>query len=135
VGINMPNGRAVGQEDRYLYTDSNGNATELQVCFQWNPPGTNSGAGNVMVIRGVTPDLARALDRTIDGVADSIEGRFRQQDATQNTGSNTSQQPGREWSANNTFEQGGGQQTSAQGEGDNQDENRVVLLTAHWMMD
>ncbi|HBX37176.1 MAG TPA: prepilin-type cleavage/methylation domain-containing protein [Pseudohongiella sp.] len=135
VGINMPNGRAVGQEDRFLYTDSNGNATELQICFQWNPPQTNSGAGNVMVIRGLTPDLARALDRMVDGVPDAIEGRFRQQDSSLNTGANTSQQPGREWGANNTFAQGGGQQTTADGEGDNQDENRVVLLTAHWLMD
>ncbi|WP_019701949.1 3-oxoadipate enol-lactonase [Paracidovorax oryzae] len=82
IGVRMPPGRGEGQEDRYLYQDSNGNAAELQVCFQWNPPGTASGAGNVMVLRGLTPDLARFLDQVIDGKPDSREGRFRIQGRT-----------------------------------------------------
>ncbi|BCN94316.1 prepilin-type N-terminal cleavage/methylation domain-containing protein [Thiomicrorhabdus immobilis] len=136
AGLKMPPGRAEGQEDRYLYLDTNGNPVELQVCFQWNPNGTNSGAGNVLVLRGVTPDLARTLDTMIDGKPDAIEGRFRQQDAALNTGgTNTSQQPGVEWRANSTYKVGEEATATAQGDGDNQDENRVVLLTAHWQMD
>lgn len=135
AGLKMPPGRAEGQEDRYLYLDANGNPAELQVCFQWNPNGTNSGAGNVLVLRGVTPDLARTLDQMIDGKPDALEGRFRQQDTTSNTAGGTSQQPGAEWSANSTYKVGEEASATAQGEGDNQDENRVVLLTAHWQMD
>jgi hypothetical protein len=37
VGVRMPPGRGEGHEDRYIYQDSNGNAAELQICFQWNP--------------------------------------------------------------------------------------------------
>ena len=77
VGVRLPPGRAEGHEDRYNYQDTNGNSTEIQVCYQWNPAGTASGAGNVMVIRGLTPDLARYLDQIIDGKPDSREGRFR----------------------------------------------------------
>lgn len=135
IGLRMPAGRAEGQEDRYLYLDSNGNPAEIQVCFQWNPEKTNSGAGNVMVVRGLTPDLARALDQLIDGKPDALEGRFRQQNNAQNSGNATSQQAGIEWAANNTFEQGGAGNATATGTGDNQDENRVILLTAHWLMD
>ena len=136
IGIRMPAGRAEGQEDRYLYLDSNSNPAELQICFQWNPQGTNSGAGNVMVLRGLTPDLARTLDQMIDGKPDSIEGRFRQQDnALNESESNTSQQPGVEWAANNTFKADEEVNAEAKTEGDNQDENRVILLTAHWAMD
>jgi prepilin-type N-terminal cleavage/methylation domain-containing protein len=135
AGLRMPPGRAEGQEDRYLYLDTNGNPAELQVCFQWNPNGTNSGAGNVLVLRGVTPDLARTLDQMIDGKPDALEGRFRQQDTTSNTAGATSQQPGVEWRANSTYKVGEEASATAQGEGDNQDENRVVLLTAHWQMD
>ncbi|MDR0771401.1 MAG: prepilin-type N-terminal cleavage/methylation domain-containing protein [Burkholderiales bacterium] len=135
IGIRMPPGRAEGMEDRYLYTDSNGNATELQICFQWNPPSTISGAGNVMVLRGLTPDLARYLDQLIDGKADALEGRFRQQDSRLNSQEPSSQQPGREWSANNTYSQDEAASQTASGQGSNRDEDRVVLLTAHWIMD
>ena len=79
TGIRMPPGRAEGFEDRYVYLDSNGNPQEIQVCFQWNPPASPEGAGNVMVITGLTPDLARMLDQMIDGKPDAQEGRFRLQ--------------------------------------------------------
>lgn len=135
VGIRMPAGRATGQEDRYLYTDSNGNATEIQICFQWNPPRTNSGAGNVMVIRGLTPDLARALDSIIDGAADAREGRFREQDMTLNTNNTPGESRSREWGANNSYAQGTTGGTTPGGVGNAQNEDRVILLTAHWLMD
>lgn len=136
VGIRMPPGRGEGREDRYLFQDSNGNAVELQVCFQWNPPGTISGAGNVMVLRGLTPDLARFLDQVIDGKPDALEGRFRQQNNANNNNEASSQQPGHEWLGNNTIAQAEGVAnpvgTTA---GRNRDEDRVQLLTAHWVMD
>ncbi len=140
IGLRMPAGRAEGQEDRYLYLDSNGNPAEIQICFQWNPDKTVSGSGNVMVIRGLTPDLARTLDQLVDGKPDALEGRFRQQNSNTNAGGNlTKQQPGYQWEANNTYDQDGAGQGSgtpaATTEGDNQDENRVILVTAHWVMD
>jgi prepilin-type N-terminal cleavage/methylation domain-containing protein len=135
IGIRMPTGRGEGQEDRYVYNDSNGNSVELQICFQWNPPGTISGAGNVMVLRGLTPDLARYLDQIVDGKADALEGRFRQQDARNNAVEVSSQQPGQEWSANNTFGQEESAKQAADAIGGNRDEDRVVLLTAQWIMD
>lgn len=134
VGIRMPAGRAEGAEDRYAYKDNNGNPVELQVCFQWNPEGTISGAGNVMVIRGLTPDLARKLDQMIDGKADSYEGRFRQQNANHNALERSRQIPGFEWSANNTYTRRDSNASSFGG-GSAGDEDRVVLLTAHWIMD
>lgn len=73
LGVRMPPGRAEGFEDRYAYLDSNGNPQELQVCFQWNAPGNAANAGNVMMITGLTPDLARALDQMIDGQADAVK--------------------------------------------------------------
>jgi len=79
LGVQLPSGRAEGQEDRYVYLDTNGNPQELQVCFQWNPPETLSGGGNVMVLKGLTPDLARMLDATIDGRINAVAGAFREQ--------------------------------------------------------
>ena len=135
VGVRMPAGRAEGYEDRYVYNDSNGNAVELQVCFQWNRASTISGAGNVMVLRGLTPDLARKLDQLIDGKPDALEGRFRQQDARFNSAGTLANKPGYEWGANNTY---GWKQTltpTARGEGNRRDEDQVVLVSAHWLMD
>lgn len=137
AGVRMPPGRGEGKEDRYLYEDTNGNPVELQVCFQWNPDKTISGSGNVMVLRGLTPDLARSLDQMIDGKADATEGRFRQQNSGKNT-TGTSQQPGAEWASNNTYQQpntGSSASATAHGTGQNKDENRVALVTAHWIMD
>ncbi len=135
IGVRMPPGRSEGQEDRYLYQDSNGNPAEIQICFQWNPDRTISGAGNVMVLRGLTPDLARALDQLIDGKPDALEGRFRQQNNGTNDNEPSFQAPGIEWVANNTYRHEGSGSLSALGTGENKDENRVALLTAHWIMD
>ncbi|MDX1351752.1 MAG: prepilin-type N-terminal cleavage/methylation domain-containing protein [Thiomicrorhabdus sp.] len=101
AGIRMPPGRAEGLEDRYLYLDTNGNPQEVQVCFQWNKPTEVAGSGNVMVLTGLTPDLARALDQMIDGKADAGEGMFRQQEiGDAYTGS---QAAGLDWQANNAM--------------------------------
>ena len=100
----------------------------MQVCFQWNPPGTPSGAGNVMVLTGLTPDLARALDQMIDGKPDAREGMFRQAGITNDSAG----MPGVEWEANNTFAQG--DTGSATGVGANLDEDHVITVVAHLKM-
>jgi len=145
LGIRMPPGRAEGSEDRYLYLDSNGNPQEVQVCFQWNPPTTSSGSGNVMVISGLTPELARELDHMIDGKPDAREGMFRQEDMSTTSVSNGV--AGVEWSINNTFkysssvssvdaatpsESAGSTGVATQGE--NKDENQVQTVVAHYKM-
>jgi len=144
VGVRMPPGRGEGQEDRYLYQDTNGNAAELQVCFQWNPAGTASGAGNVMVLRGLTPDLARFLDQIIDGKPDSREGRFRIQGRAAHAAAGDANAPGTQWEANNTIASsiqtsdtatGAATPAAATATGRQYDEDRVVLLTAHWIME
>ncbi|WP_422849668.1 type II secretion system protein [Acidovorax sp. M14] len=159
AGVRMPPGRGEGHEDRFLYIDSNGNPAELQVCFQFNVSGTASGAGNVMVIRGLTPDLARFMDQVIDGKPDSREGRFRIQGrpAHANGGANQANAPGTQWEANNTQGNSLGAGTGATAMTNNDarpgivnnpnnsnggtaggrtlDEDQVILLTAHWIME
>lgn len=103
AGVRMPPGRAEGSEDRYVYLDSNGNPQEMQICFQWNLPSEPSGSGNVMVLSGLTPDLARSLDQMIDGKPDAREGLFRQEGVTDGTPGG----PGTEWSLTNTAQYSG----------------------------
>jgi prepilin-type N-terminal cleavage/methylation domain-containing protein len=129
TGVRMPPGRAEGREDRYVYLDSNGNPQEIQVCFQWNKPGTPSGSGNVMVISGLTPDLARTLDQMVDGKADAQEGLFRQEGVANGTPGVA----GVEWAANNNFAQADAS-PSATGAGTKLDESQVVTLVAHYKM-
>ncbi len=140
VGVRMPPGRAEGHEDRYVYLDSNGNPQEVQVCFQWNPPDTWSGSGNVMVIKGLTPDLARMLDQEIDGKPDAQEGMFRQEGVANGTPNG----PGVQWAGNNTYGGSGnfsggpptcnGGSTTAYGAGNTFDEDQVCTYTAHYKM-
>lgn len=148
-GVRLPPGRGEGHEDRYAYQDTNGNATEVQVCFQWNPAGTASGSGNVMVVRGLTPDLARYIDQVIDGKPDSREGRFRIQGRAAHTATADANAPGTSWEANNTVGSniGGNSQSGtdsaaigagtagAAATGRQFDEDRITLVTAHWAMD
>ena len=149
-GVRLPPGRGEGHEDRYVYQDTNGNTSEVQVCFQWNPAGTASGAGNVMVIRGLTPDLARYLDQVVDGKPDSREGRFRIQGRASHTQTGDANEPGTAWEANNTIASniygnrhssndttaiGANNPSGATARGRQYDEDRVTLLTAHWVME
>lgn len=131
-GVRMPPGRAEGFEDRYAYLDTNGNPQELQVCFQWNRPGRAEGAGNVMVITGLTPDLARALDQMIDGKADAQEGSFRQQTVANGTAG----APGVEWAANNSqaYDEGTPDATTTTTTTQNLDEDQVVTVVAIYKM-
>ncbi len=118
MGIELPNGRGLTLEDRYVYLDTNGVPQQLQVCFQWNPPGTASGAGNVMVISGLTPDLARSLDAAIDGQAAANGGSFRQEGALPGAA-------GAFWTGNNTQNAAGGAGTR---------DDQVANVTAHYKM-
>lgn len=134
IGNRMPPGRGEGKEDRFVYTDTNGNPAEIQICFQWNPASLTHGAGNSMVIRGLTPDLARYLDQMVDGKPDAMEGRFRQQNTAANTTA-TNNQAGVQWAANNTYNQANPGVATATGTGQRLDEDQVVLVTAIWTMD
>lgn len=131
-GVRMPPGRSEGKESRYVYLDSNGNPQEIQICFQWNKPGTTSNSGNVMVITGITPDLARALDQMIDGKADAREGMFRQVGVANGTAGTA----GVEWAGNNTTAQNDLRTGTAVAGADTTrlDEDQVVTVVAHYKM-
>jgi prepilin-type N-terminal cleavage/methylation domain-containing protein len=131
AGITLPPGRGEGMEDRYVYLDTNGNPQEIQVCFQWNPPGTASGSGNVMVIAGLTPDLARALDQMVDGKPDAQAGAFRQEGVIRVAGGQANN-PGVQWAGNNTQTING--TGNAENIGDATDADQVITLVAHLKM-
>lgn len=134
AGVTMPPGRAEGLEDRYAYLDTNGNPQELQICFQWNKPSTPSGSGNVMVITGLTPDLARSLDMAIDGKADAQNGAFRQEAiAVAGAGANVAGS-GVEWKGNNTEKQAATAGTAAIVNAETNDTDQIVTLVAHYKM-
>lgn len=127
AGIELPNGRAATEEDRYVYMDSKGNPQEIQICFQWNPPGTASGAGNVMVISGLTPDLARSLDQSIDNAIDPAAGRFRQLGVT--AAAANAQRLGADWGAFNTDIYSGAASSADTGR-----DAQVATVVAHYKM-
>lgn len=128
IGVRMPPGRAEGFEDRYVYLDSNGNPQEIQVCFQWNNPGNAAGSGNVMIVSGLTPDLARMLDQMIDGKPDAREGRFR----LQGIANGTANEPGVEWNRTNNDSIASG--AGAAGNNNSFDEDQVVTVVAIYKM-
>lgn len=86
AGVEMPQGRAEGKEFYYSYLDSNGNPQQVEVCFRtilWMletaTPGTyDNQVKNVMVIKQVTPDLARLIDSLVDTARDAQFGKVRQ---------------------------------------------------------
>ena len=127
AGVELPSGRGAGLEDRYAYLDTNGNPQELQVCFQWNPPGTRSGTGNVMVITGLTPDLARSLASAIKGNSDASSGSFRQEGvvagAAAGAGTTTG---GNDWTGNNALSRADGVTADR--------EAQVMTVVAHYKM-
>jgi prepilin-type N-terminal cleavage/methylation domain-containing protein len=128
VGVRMPPGRAEGFEDRYVYLDSNGNPQEVQVCFQWNPPASPEGAGNVMILSGLTPELARMLDQMVDGKPDSREGRFR----LQGVGNGTANAPGVQW--NRTNDDSTDAAAAVAGDNARLDESQVATVVAIYKM-
>jgi len=86
AGVRMPTGRAEGFESQFGFLDSNGNPQDLEVCFayvKWLVPGATAGQyvvqqRNVMILRRMTPDLARMIDSVVDGQADAQFGSFRE---------------------------------------------------------
>ncbi|QDW67464.1 type II secretion system protein [Luteimonas granuli] len=138
AGITLPPGRGEGKEDRYAYLDTNGNPQEIRVCFGWNKPGSFHGSGNSMIITGLTPDLARALDQMIDGQADAANGAFRQYGiATRPTtaagGATSAQAIGAEWGGNNTGSFTAGV-TDDETFGTATDDDQVMTLVANYKM-
>jgi len=130
AGVRMPAGRAEGSEDKYVYLDTNGNPQQIDVCFDnvpWSVDGLTPAVPymlrnrNVMVIKGLTPDLARLLDASIDGVADARFGFFRELQYANNI---TADQ--REWSKTNI-------QNFANA-ANNRDEDQVAIMTAYYLM-
>ncbi|BCN94302.1 prepilin-type N-terminal cleavage/methylation domain-containing protein [Thiomicrorhabdus immobilis] len=129
AGIRMPAGRSEGNEDKFVYLDSNGNPQETTVCFQnvnWSLPGATSGyvvrKRNVMVLKSLTPDLARFLDSQVDGKVDARFGLFRESTLASNTGTAST-----DWSIDNRRAYGTTSNT-------NQDESQVAVVTAYFMM-
>jgi len=125
AGVRLPNGRALGFENHYAYLDSNGNPQDISVCFQnvsWlEPNGTGGFVGrnrNVMVLTGLTPDLARSLDALIDGQPDARFGNFRQN--PQLTAATK-----QAWTMNNTQRFGGGNAL---------DEGQIITTSAVYLM-
>lgn len=129
AGVEMPAGRAEGSEDKYVYLDTNGNPQQIEVCFDnipWSVDGLTAGTymlrnKNVMVIKGITPDLARLLDNSVDGIADARFGKFRESQYANNTAS--TQQV---WSKTNT--------QNFTNANINQDESQVAIMTAYYLM-
>jgi prepilin-type N-terminal cleavage/methylation domain-containing protein len=132
AGVDMPGGRAEGLNTRYVYQDSNGNPQELQVCFRSIPwaletaaPGvyTNQ-VRNVMVLRQVTPDLARLIDSLVDTSRDAQFGKVRQFPSMPSSG----QPVPTIYSLDNTCIQNGACGVAL-------DEAQVATMTLYYLMD
>jgi prepilin-type N-terminal cleavage/methylation domain-containing protein len=132
AGIRIPTGRTEGQQDRYVYLDSNGNPQEVAVCFrsmQWSEPGAAMGdyvalPRNVMVISNVTYSLAGALDQQIDGRSDARFGSFREFGLASNVVANN---PGAIWPIDDRMAFGAVVATSL-------DESQVAVVNAVFKM-
>lgn len=130
AGIRLPQGRAEGLADRYVYLDSNGNPQEVQVCFQnvtWAEPGVSVGTylprpRNVMVLRQLTPALASLLDAQIDGNSDARFGRMREDSRA----GQTAVVGGQPWSVDERMAMGATNATAL-------DESQVAVMTG-WVL-
>lgn len=137
AGIRVPTGRTEGQQDRYVYLDSNGNPQEARVCFQsvdWSEPADTVNnyvlrPRNVMVIRGVTFSLAGSLDQQIDGRTDARFGSLREGALANGTipAANTTNSTGMNWSIDDRVAFGSTAPTSL-------DESQVAVTTAYFKM-
>ena len=95
--IRIPQGRGLGQETLYVYQDSTGSPQQLSICFQtlvtslpdpsatgWSvqvsslPVQFANSNRHVMVISGLTAELATQMDVLIDGTVSARFGQFRQ---------------------------------------------------------
>lgn len=137
AGIRVPTGRTEGQQDRYVYLDSNGNPQEAQVCFRsvnWSEPGASVGnyvalPRNVMEIRGVTFSLAGALDQQIDGRTDARFGSLREGPLPDGSvpAANTTNTTGMIWSIDDRVAFGAAVPTTL-------DESQVAVTSAYFKM-
>ena len=135
AGVEMPQGRTEGKETQYSYLDSNGNPQELKVCFRSIPwltetatPGIYADqVKNVMVIKQVTPDLARLIDSLVDVARDAQFGKVREYPGPGNGNTTNSPSP-KEYSLNNTCVQNGRCGTAI-------DEAQVATMTIYYLMD
>ena len=131
AGVQLPQGRAEGAEDRYVYLDSNGNPQEVQVCFQnvaWADAGSSSGTyvsrnRNVMVLSQLTPALANLIDAQIDGTVDARFGRMRESSQSNAVAVTT----GMPWSVDERMAFGTTTATSL-------DESQVAVVTGQFLM-
>lgn len=130
AGVSMPQGRAEGFETHFGYRDSNGNPQDVALCMSnvtWSQTGSSAGLyvtrqHNVLILTGLTPDLARMLDALIDGTPDARFGNFREAAQADSTDSS-----GQEWSLDNRYDY--------DGNFTNEDESQVATLTAYYLMD
>lgn len=135
AGVKMPLGRAEGKESYYAYLDSNGNPQEMEVCFRSIPwltetatPGTYATqVKNVMVIKRVTPDLARLIDSMFDNARDAQFGSVRQYPGLADGSSYTSPAP-QAYGLDNTCVQGAGCGVAY-------DEAQVATTTIYYLLD
>lgn len=138
AGIRVPTGRTEGQQDRYVYLDSNGNPQEARVCFQsvnWSEPADAVGRyvarpRNVMVIRGLTFSLVGSLDQQIDGRTDARFGSLREGAALAGgvpAANVVDDNPGMPWSIDDRFAFGANAATTL-------DESQVAITTAFFKM-
>lgn len=131
AGVQLPQGRAEGQNNRYVYLDPNGNPQEVRVCFRnvmWAEPGAVVGSyvsrpRNVMVLSGLNPSLARSLDAQIDTQADARFGRVREDTQANATTTTTSV----DWSVDDRMAHGSTVATA-------RDESQVAVVTAYILM-
>lgn len=128
AGVQTPTGRGPGNETVYAYLDSSGIPQQAEVCFanvDWTIPDGFGGflvrERNVMILTGITPDLARRLDSQIDGRSDARFGSFRENTLAAST-SGTSQA----WSKDNTDLMSIGAGAV--------DEAQIAVLSAYYLM-
>jgi len=83
--VSIPQGDAPGEEAMRTYQDSKGSPHVLNVCMlttSWSVLGVNVGSfqlidRHVLLLRGLTTEMATQFDSAIDGHADARFGRFR----------------------------------------------------------
>jgi len=107
--VTIPQGDAPGEEAMRVYQDSKGSPHVLKACMlttSWSVPGLSVGSfqlvdRHVLLLRGLTTELAAQFDSAIDGHADARFGRFRSVALAADTGPT-----GSDWPAGTTDAEG-----------------------------
>lgn len=95
LGVTLPTGRAPEMPDRYVYSDKSGTPHEIKVCLEtvnWAIPDSTVGSyktttRHILLLSGVTPELATTFDAMSDGNVDARFGDFREDKFAADTGS------------------------------------------------